>query len=137
VYLVYQPEGQDEPKRWKYDHRRINTMEREAIEKRTGSTFAEFTQQVIKGSSLCRRALLFTFQRREHPGLRWEDCVFDNWDELRLEFSRQEYEQRREEVMEKLQGDDLAAALQAIDAELETAFDDPDDAGKARQPFAV
>lgn len=136
MYLTYKPEGSEEPKRWKYGVRLINTMEREAIERKTGSTFAEFTQLVLKGSSLCRRALLFTYLRREHPGLRWEDCTFDDWDEVKLEYSKQEWLEQRKQAIDNLGGDELASALQQIDKALETAFEDPDDAGKAQPVFA-
>jgi hypothetical protein len=134
VFLVYQPEGQDEPTRWRYDPRKLMSVEREAIERRTERNFADFTQDVLKGNSLCRRALLFTFLRRDHPKTRWEDVDFA-WDELRLEFSKAEYRRFREELMERLTGDDLAAALEKIDAEIETAYEDPEDEeGKAELP---
>lgn len=135
MYLIYQPAGAEEPKRWKYDFRRLNTMEREAIERRTGLDFAEWTQKVLRGNSTARRALLFTFLRREHPGLRWEDVQFE-WDELRLEYSRSEYLLQREEALESMKGDELAVVLERIDRELETAWDDTEDSGKAQRPIA-
>jgi hypothetical protein len=137
MYLTYTPEGTDEPKRWKYDFRRLATMEREAIERHTGLVYVEFTQQVIKGSSLCRRALLFTFLRREHKGVRWEDVTFE-WDELKLEYSRGELEQMRQDLIDsgQLHGGELAAALEQLDKQIAEAFEDPDDTGKALRPIA-
>lgn len=138
MYLTYQPEGDDEPQRWRYDFRRLNTMEREAIERHTGLVYTEFTQQVIKGSSLCRRALLFTFLRRDHKGVRWEDVTFE-WDELKLEYSKAELQQMRQNVIDsgQLHGGELAAALAQLDKDIEGAFEDPDDEGKAQPPIAV
>jgi hypothetical protein len=67
VYLVYQPDGSDEPTRWPYNPRKLMSAEREAIERRTGMPFAEFTAAVLKGSSVARRALLWVMLKRDHP----------------------------------------------------------------------
>ncbi|MDT0306874.1 hypothetical protein RM780_07840 [Streptomyces sp. DSM 44917] len=135
MYLVYKPEGQDEPTRWKYDFRRLNTMEREAIERRTGLDFAEWTTKVLRGNSTARRALLFTFLRRDHPGIKWEDVQFE-WDEVRLEYSRSEWLLQRKDALANLKGDELAITLERIDKELETAWDDTEETGKAQRPIA-
>ncbi|MET8401385.1 hypothetical protein [Streptomyces sp900116325] len=135
MFLIHQPEGQDEPKRYRYNPRKLMSVEREDIERRTGKNFSEFTTAVLQGNSLCRRALLFTYLRREHPKTRFEDVDFA-WDELTLEYSRQEWEQMREKVLETKHGDELAAALTTIDAAMEDAYDDVEEAGKARLPIA-
>lgn len=135
MYLVYAPEGSDEPHRWRYDPKKLMSVEREDIERRTGRHFADFTAAVLQGNSLCRRALLYTFLRRDHPKTRWEDVDFA-WDELTLEYSRQEYLELRAKALETLHGDELAATLSTIDAELETAYFDPEDEGKAQLPVA-
>ncbi|MFD7224834.1 hypothetical protein ACFV9P_28100 [Streptomyces sp. NPDC059892] len=135
MFLVYQPEGADEPKRWRYDPKKLMSVEREDIERRTERNFAQFVTDVIQGNSLCRRALLFTFLRREHPTTRFEDVNF-LWDELELEYSRQEWERMREAVLDTQHGDQLAASLTLIDRELQTAFDDVAEEGKAPPPTA-
>ncbi|TFE42504.1 hypothetical protein E3E14_25305 [Streptomyces sp. ICN441] len=137
MYLIYKPEGKDE-QRWRYTPRRgLLSVEREDIERRTGKNYAEFTQAVLKGNSLCRRALLFVFLRRDHAKLRWEDVDFE-WDELQLEYSKQEWEDMREQAMENLHGDELAAALASFDKFIAEAIDDddPGHSGKARQLIA-
>ncbi|MEU3972338.1 hypothetical protein [Streptomyces bacillaris] len=111
------------------------SVEREDIERRTSRHFAQFTQDVLQGNSLCRRALLFTYLRREHPKVKFEDVDF-GWDELKLEYSRQEYQEMREGILGALHGDELAAALQQIDAAMEDAYDDVEAAGKAELPIA-
>jgi hypothetical protein len=83
------PEGSDEPKRWKYNPKKLMSAEREALERRTGRNFTEFTIDVQKGNSLCRRALLFMYLKREHPGVKFDDVDFA-WDELTLEHSKGE-----------------------------------------------
>ncbi|MFI9005105.1 hypothetical protein [Streptomyces sp. NPDC053541] len=134
MYLIYQPEGQDEPTRWPYNPRKLMSVEREDIERRTGRNFTAFTTDVLEGNSLCRRALLFTFLRREHAKIRFEDVDFA-WDELRLEYSRQELLRMREAVLKAKHGDELAAALAALDEQIETAYDDEAE-GKAPLPIA-
>jgi hypothetical protein len=136
VYLVYQPEGSEEPTRWKYNPRRLMSVEREAIEKHTGLPFAEFTQAVMKGSSLCRRALLWVMLKRDHPTTKWGDVDFA-WDELRLEFSKQEYAQMMRDAAENLSGEQLAQTLRGLQEELDTAEDDPDQEGKVLPPVVV
>lgn len=136
MYLIYQPEGSDEPQRFKYNARRgLMSVEREDIERRTGQNYAEFTQAVLQGNSLCRRALLFTFLRREHRKLKWEDVDFQ-WDELRLEYSKQEWERMRDAAVERLHGEELAAALDTFEQNIADAIDEAEDGGKAQLPIA-
>jgi hypothetical protein len=135
MYLVYSPEGSDEPKRWKYNPRKIMSAERENIERITGRNWSEFTKDVVQGSSLCRRALLYTFQKREHPTLKLDDVDFA-WDELSLEYSKGELTEMREAVAESASGDERAAILAKLDEEIAAAYEDPDEQGKAQLPVA-
>ncbi|GAA0348719.1 hypothetical protein PV735_31575 [Streptomyces turgidiscabies] len=135
MYLVYQPEGSEEPQRWKYNPKKLLTPEREDIERRTGYDFAEFTTRVLKGNSLCRRALLYVFLRRDHAKVRYEDVAFA-WDELTLEHSKGELLLMREKVSETVPADQLAAVLEKLDEEIAEAFEDPDEEGKASLPIA-
>lgn len=135
MFLVYMPEGSDEPKRWKYNPRKIMSVEREAIERRCERTWSEFTTDVVKGSSLCRRALLYTFLKRDHPGVKWDDVDF-GWDELTLEYSKGELIQIRETVAEATTGEERAAALAGLDKQIAEAHEDPEEEGKAQLPVA-
>lgn len=136
MYLVYHPEGESEEKRWEYNPRKLRATEREMLESKTGKNFTEFTTDCLQGNSLCRRALLFLFLRREHPRIRWDDVDFA-WDELRLEYSRQELQEMREQVAERMTGEEREAALSKLDDEIASAYDDTGVAeGKARLPIA-
>ncbi|MEV6079658.1 hypothetical protein AB0L80_31785 [Streptomyces sp. NPDC052069] len=135
MFLVLHREGESEPTRWRYEPKKLMSVEREDIERRTGRHFAQFTQDVLQGNSLCRRALLFTYQRRDHPKTRFEDVEFA-WDELTLEYSKQEYATMREGVLDSLHGDELAMALQQIDRDAADAYDDIESTGKAQLPIA-
>ncbi|MFF5759680.1 hypothetical protein ACFY7A_30130 [Streptomyces longwoodensis] len=136
MYLVYQPEGSDEPQRWRYNPRKIMSAERENIERLTGRTWTEFTKDVVQGSSLCRRALLFTFLKRDHPGaLKFDDVDFA-WDELSLEYSKGELAQLREAAADAAPAEQRAAILARLDEQIAEAFEDPDEEGKAQPPIA-
>lgn len=135
MYLVYKPEGSEEPQRWKYNPRKLMTPEREDIERRTGYDFAEFTTRVLKGNSLCRRALLYVFLKRDHPRTRYEDVQFA-WDELTLEHSKGELRAMRAGVVDTVPAAQLDAVLAKLDQEIDEAFEDPDDEGKAQLPIA-
>lgn len=135
MYLVYRPEGSEAPKRWKYNPRKMMSAEREAIERRTDRNWSEFTKDVVAGSSLCRRALLYTYLKREHPTLKWDDVDFA-WDELSLEYSKAELIEIRQTVADTATGDERAAVLEKLDAEIAEAYEDPEDEGKAQLPIA-
>jgi hypothetical protein len=136
VYLIYQPEGEDDPQRFKYHPNKLMSPEREMLERRTGKDFSDFTQSVLNGNSTCRRALLFLFLKRAHPGVKWEDVDFA-WDELRLEYSRQEYQAMRDAISEAGGGPEQASRLEQLDREMATAIDEADDEGKARLPIVA
>ncbi|MET9411270.1 hypothetical protein ABZX90_36835 [Streptomyces sp. NPDC002935] len=135
MYLVYQREGDTEPKRWRYNPNKLMSPEREMLERRTGKNFTEFTVDVQKGNSQCRRALLFMFLKREHPGVKYDDVDFA-WDELTLEMSKGELLLVREQIVDSVPPDQLAAVLENIDGQIAEAFEDPDEEGKARLPVA-
>jgi len=135
MFLVYKPEGQAEPTRWKYDPRKIMSAEREWVERRTERNWSEFTKDVLQGNSLCRRALLFIFLKREHPTVKWDDVDFA-WDELELEYSKGELIQIRASVSESATGEERESVLAKLDEEIGTAYDDPADEGKAQLPVA-
>ncbi|WP_326729709.1 hypothetical protein [Streptomyces phaeochromogenes] len=135
MYLVYQPEGSDEPTRWKYFPRKLMSAEREMLERRTTRNFTEFTKDVMQGNSLCRRALLFMFLKRDHPGTKYEDVDYA-WDELTLEYSKGELIAMREEAEEKAPEDRREEILAQLDREIADAYDDPEEEGKARPPIA-
>ncbi|MFJ8081962.1 hypothetical protein ACIQ6Y_15260 [Streptomyces sp. NPDC096205] len=135
MYLVYSPEGNDEPQRFKYNPRKIMSAERENIERLTSRNWSQFTKDVIEGSSVCRRVLLYTFLKREHPTVKYDDVDFA-WDELRLEYSKAELIEMRDTVAENASGEQRAAILAKLDEEIAEAYEDPEDQGKASLPVA-
>lgn len=136
MYLTYTPADGD-PQRWKYNPRKLLTAERETLERVTDRHFTAFTGDVLQGNALCRRALLWVFLKRAHPTLRFADVDFA-WDEVKLEFSRQEWQLQLRQVEDNLTGAELIAAKAQIEGELVDAIDEEDDetTGKARLPIA-
>ncbi|MCH5677827.1 hypothetical protein [Streptomyces gilvus] len=135
MYLVYKPEGSEEPKRWRYQPKKLMSPERELIEKLTSRNFSDFTVDVQKGNSRCRRALLFVYLKREHPTLKFDDVDFA-WDELTLEHSKGELILMREQLAESVATDQLDAVRAKLDEEIAAAFEDPEEEGKAELPIA-
>jgi hypothetical protein len=105
------------------------------LERFTGKNFTEFSQDVLKGNSKCRRALLYLYLKREHPTLKFDDVDFA-WEELELEHSKGELLLMRENVAESVPADQLAAVLEKLDQEIAEAYEDPDEQGKAQLPIA-
>ncbi len=134
MYLIYQPEGSEEPTSWEYNPRKIMSAEREMLERRTDRTFAAFTKDVIQGSSVCRRALLFMYLKRDAPGIRYDDVDFA-WDELRLEHSKGELRVIRDSAADAMTGDERAAVLAQLDQEIEEAPEGPE--GKVLPPVVA
>jgi hypothetical protein len=135
VYLVYQPEGSEEPKRWKYQPKKLMSAEREMLERYTGRDFTDFSQAVLKGNSKCRRALLYLYLKREHPTLKFDDVDFA-WEELTLEHSKGELLLMREQLPDSVPPDQLEAVRAKLDEEIDQAYEDPDEEGKASLPIA-
>ncbi|WP_460067396.1 hypothetical protein [Streptomyces sp. YKOK-I1] len=135
MYLVYSPEGQAEPTRWKYNPRKIMSAEREWIERRTERNWSDFTKDVVQGNSLCRRALLFVFLKRDHPTVKWDDVDFA-WDELKLEYTKAELIEIRATVADSATGEERETVLAKLDGEIAEAYEDPEDEGKAQLPVA-
>jgi hypothetical protein len=133
MYLTYRPEGSEEPTRWKYDPKRLMSPEMERLERLTGLTYAEFVRDVQKGSSLCRRALLYVFKKRQHPTLKFEDVSYA-WGELEFEFSKSELQEMRTEAAENTAADQRDAVLAKFDEEIAAAYDDTESEGKAPRP---
>jgi hypothetical protein len=101
MFLVYKPSSPErgEPEEWHFDPDRFPGMDAEAIERETGYTWLEFLMNVQKGSTLCYRALLWSFRRRQHRGLQMKDVRFDRG-EVDLEYDKEELEQRLADLID-------------------------------------
>lgn len=128
MFLTYQPEGSDEPQRWRYDPKKLMSPEQEALERYSGKDFTEFTQLVLKGNARCRRALLWVFLKRDHPGVKFDDVSFV-WDELDLQYSKSELAEMRDNALKACPPAEAERIREYYDGEIATAYED--DEGKA------
>lgn len=127
--VTYNPEDGEEQV-FNYNPNKLLSVEREALEKRTGRAFNDFAMGVLKGDALCRRALLHVLLKRVHPTLSFDDVDFC-WDELTVEMTKGEIQLAVDKLREKKGNDELIESMMR-------GFDEaPEDEGKARLPFAV
>lgn len=121
MYVIYKPSDGDEQV-WEYDPNKLMCAEREVIEKRTGMRFADWTEEVVQGGSLARRALLYVMLKRTHPTIKWDDVDFA-WDQLDVEFSREEFLEIRQAILDDdtVSTDEKTQALAGLDEQLKTA----------------
>jgi len=136
MFLVYTPNDGD-PQRFPYKPRKMMSPEMEALERVTDRNFSQFTADVMQGNALCRRALLWVMQKRQHPTLKFADVTIA-WDELKLEYSKQEYQALIDNTRENTSGAEQAAAIAKLEAEMADAIDEDGDeqGGKALLPIA-
>lgn len=133
--LVYHPEGQDEPTVWAINLGKLRSLELEAIERATGFNYGtEFRDRLLKGNGLARRALLWTFLRRQHATLKFTDVDFAD-EELTLEFDLDELREIRRTVAESpaVPEPERVAMLAEIDEQIAGLEDQPAE-GKAPTP---
>lgn len=119
MFLVYKPEGQEE-QQWEFNPRKMRSSEAEEIEKVTGWDFAEFGQHLQKGSQLALRALLWHYQRKTHPVLKFRDVDF-GLDEVELRFDQDELAKAQELAEQMPLGPERDAILKQIAEMQETA----------------
>jgi hypothetical protein len=130
MFVTYTPAGET-PREWVFKPGDMLNRESEQIEKVTGLTWEEFLQQLQKGLTMARRALLWTLLRRDHPVLRFSDIEFRQG-ELAVDYDRGELEEMRAGLLEpgaqaraEKSGQDLDAMLAAVEAQMEKAREDP------------
>lgn len=132
MYLSYTPEGQ-ETQRFHYEPGKVRTSESEAIEDRTGLSYGgDFKIALLKGSMRARRALLWTFLRRQHPTMRYEDVDFADG-EVTLELDTDEVQAELDALATSsaVPEDDRRVAEAIYREQLKTA---PAPPGKAEAP---
>jgi hypothetical protein len=119
MFFIYEPEG-DEAQEWWFDPNKIRAQEAEAIERRCGWDWTQFGMHLLSGSALARRALLWTYLRRTHHVLRFEDVDFA-MSEVRLEYSKEELAKVREEAEKQPAANDSDKAVMLAQLELQIA----------------
>lgn len=118
MQLTYRPEGK-EPTVWPFEPQKLLSSEAIALEKVTGFTYEEFGQQVLRGSMLARRALLWVYLKRGEPTLRF-DQLDPPVEAIELSFDPDELTKIRDEVFKNqdLTDSERYQALEEIDRQL-------------------
>lgn len=142
--VVYAPEGQD-PREWNLLPARIMEKRAEMIERRyakligeKSAPFEQWRMALLQDEASARRVALWHLLSLDHPTLRIEDLDYIRGD-LKITASKTELGDLRLTLQAAGGLDDAQreAMLAAIDAQIETAPDDQDDAGKALSPSSA
>lgn len=122
MFVTYKPEGND-PQIWEFDPNKVRASQAEMVEKRYGQPWDVFLRDLIKGSMLARRVLLWHLTRLSHHMLRFEDTPDFYAAELTVEYSREELQALRDEAEKSkaITDDERTAALAALDEEIAKA----------------
>lgn len=124
MIVTYTPQGGD-AQTWNYKQAELTSAEAELIEDATGLTIDEFENELMKGRTKCKRALLWLHMRKNHPNLRFNEVEFKVGD-MKTEFDREEKKILREQLMKSgLDGPQLEMALQML-------ADDEDEPAKSK-----
>lgn len=94
---------------YEYKPRLFPNKDAETIERLTGTSYQKFVQDVSSGNALARRALVFVFEKRVHPTLKWDAFDFP-YGAVEVEYDRDEYAAMREAIESDTTLDDEAKA---------------------------
>lgn len=136
MFVTFSPSDGD-PQMWEFDPRKVRASAAEMVERRYGKPWDVFVQELIQGSMVARRVLLWHLIRQTHHTLRFEDTPDFYSGELTVEFARDELTAMRQqlEISRAISDEDRALALAALDDEIAKAPTGVDE-GKAPSPSA-
>lgn len=107
-----------EKRTWEFRADKIMQPEAELIERRTGMTYDQFTQAIVQGSALARRALVFVFEKRVHPTLSWDAFGDFPVTAIQVDYDRDEMAEILKQVRESpgLTDEERAGVVAALEA---------------------
>jgi len=82
---------------YEFKPRLLPNKEAELLERLTGKDYQTFVQDASKGNALARRALVFMYEKRTHPTLKWDAFDFP-YGAVEVEYDRDEYAAMREAI---------------------------------------
>jgi hypothetical protein len=134
MIVTYSPAGQPQ-KSWQFVPEDLSESVAEVIERRWGGdtpTYEAWQQAIMHGQSRARRVLLWYLQWTDHPSLRLED-VDPKRSELKVEFTVSEVQRMlaRVQASKRMDQDDKAKLIEALEIQLESAPPDELPVGKA------
>lgn len=116
--VTYKPDGA-EPQVWTWDPGDVRQSEAEAIQRRFGGSWDEFSAAVRQNDARARRIMLWHFQRQTHPALRYEDTPDFRMRELEVEYDIDELVLIRDRLLRAdLDEESRDMALAAVELEI-------------------
>ncbi len=116
--VTYKPDGA-KPQVWTWDPGDVRQSEAEAIQRRFGGSWDEFSAAVRQNDARARRILLWHFQRQTHPALRYEDTPDFRMRELEVEYDIDELVLIRDRLLRAdLDEESRDMALAAVELEI-------------------
>jgi hypothetical protein len=73
MFVTFDKDDGSVPEIWEFDPNKVRASQAEMVEKRYGQPWDVFLRDLIKGSMLARRVLLWHLTRLSHHTLRFED----------------------------------------------------------------
>ena len=119
---------------YEFKPRLLPNRDAELLEKLTGKSYQTFVQDATSGNALARRALVFMFEKRTHPTLKWDAFDFP-YGAVEVEYDRDEYAAMREAIEADKSLDDEERA--PIVAQLREFEESAPEVPKAPAPSAV
>lgn len=119
---------------YEFDPNKLMSVEAELVEKKVGKPYGQAVTDIMQGSALARRALVFVLEKRTHPTLNWDAFDFP-FDAVEFEFDRDELTDMRARVEASplISDEDRTQALAQLDQLIAEA---PEPAPKAPAPSA-
>lgn len=139
MLVTYNP-GPGERQQWQFNPEDVKASQAELIEKRFGGGYAEWSNEVRKGSIRARRVLLWHLLRTEsgHHTLRFEDTPDFTLRELVVEMSVAELVELRDRLAKvNMPEDEREQVAAALDIEISEAMAREDASTNEPLPKAV
>lgn len=134
MIVTFSPPGSD-PRTWLFDPDTFPEPDAERVEELTGLLWQEAQEAIVKGGAKARRALVFCFERRDHPSLSWASFGDFPAGAISVEYTKDEMAKLAEQVKTApgITDSVRAETLDALAGLMETAPETP----KAPEPRGV
>lgn len=134
MIVTFAPPGSP-PRTWIFDPDTFPQPDSERVEELTGLLWEEAKEAIVKGGAKVRRALVYCFERRDHPSLSWASFGDFPAGAISVEFTKDEIEALAKQVESApgLSDASRAETLAGLAGLLEAAPDTP----KAPVPHGV
>lgn len=118
--------AEGETRSYDFEPARLMSVEAEHVEKKTGKPYEQAVGDIVAGSALARRALLWVLEKRTHPTLAWEGFDYP-YGAVEISFDKTELDELIDGVTKApgMADEDRAAALAQLQRLRESAPESP------------